>query len=46
MGGCRSLSDFVLENRPKISLNKYLYFGVVYHAYSVCIYIVKNVVSY
>ena len=32
LGAC-----FVLENRPKITLNQYWYFGVVYHMYSVCI---------
>ena len=32
---------FLMENGPKIALNQY--FGVVYHAYSVCIlYIVKS----
>ena len=41
VGGSRSHSEFcfVLENHPKIALNQYLYFGVVYHVYSVCIYI-------
>ena len=42
MGGCRSHSEFVfLENHPKIALNQYRYFGVVYHMYSVCIYVVS-----
>ena len=26
----------------KIALNQYLYFGVVYHVYSVCVYIAKS----
>ena len=35
--------DFVcVENRPKIALNQYWYFRVVYHVYSVCIYIAKS----
>ena len=40
--------SFVLENRPKIALNQYRYFGVVYHVYSVCIYrcTLLKVVSY
>ena len=43
VGGLVQVSlGFFLENRPKISLNKYLYFGVVYHVYYVCIYIVKR----
>ena len=33
-----SLWIFFLENHPKIALNQYRYFGVVYHMYSVCIY--------
>ena len=33
---------FFMENHPKIALNQYGYFGVVYHMYSVCIYIVKS----
>ena len=33
---------FFLENLPKIALNQYWYFGVVYHVYSVCIYIAKS----
>ena len=37
-----SLRIFVLENHPKIPLNQYIYFGVVYHAYYVCIYIVTS----
>ena len=32
-----------LENRPKIAINQYSYFGVVYHVYSV--YILLKVVS-
>ena len=32
----------LLENRPKIALYQYWYFLVVYHVYSVCIYIVKS----
>ena len=27
---------FFLENRPKVSINQYWYFGVVYHVYSAC----------
>ena len=42
MGGSRSHSNF-LENLPKIALNQYCYFGVVYHMYSVGIYIAKRV---
>ena len=39
MGGSRSHSDFVcVENCTKIAINKYWYFGVVYHVYSVCTY--------
>ena len=34
--------NFFVENRPKISLNQYWYFGVVYHVYSVCTYIAKS----
>ena len=42
-GGSRSHSEFLcVENRPKIALNQYWYFGVVYHVYSVCIYIAKS----
>ena len=41
MGGS-SHSDS-LENRPKIAINQYSYFGVVYHVYSV--YILLKVVS-
>ena len=38
-----SLGIFIfLENYPKIARNQYWYFGVVYHLYSVCIYIVKS----
>ena len=37
-----SLGIFFVENLPKIALNQYTYFGVVYHMYSVCIYIVKS----
>ena len=33
-----------MENRPKIALNKYSYFGVVYHVYSV--YTFLKVVGY
>ena len=32
---------FVLENHPKIALNQYRYFGVVYLVYSVCV-VVKS----
>ena len=42
MGGSRSHSDLCVENRPKIDLNQYIYFRVVYHVYSVCNYIVKS----
>ena len=42
-GGSRYHSEiFFWENHPKIALNQYRYFGVVYHVYSVCIYIVKS----
>ena len=42
-GWVRSHTDFLLlENRPKIALNQYWYIGVVYHVYSVCIYIAKS----
>ena len=37
-----ALSEFFLENRPNIALNQYRYFLVVYHVYSVCIYIAKS----
>ena len=37
-----SLWIFFVENRPKIALNQYWYFGVVYHVYSVCTYIAKS----
>ena len=38
---------FCVENHPKIALNQYRYFGVVYHMYSVCIYCtLLKVVSY
>ncbi len=40
-----SLGFLFLENHPKIPLNQYRYFGVVYHVYSVCITLLK-VVSY
>ena len=33
-----SLGIFVVEDHPKIALNQYSYFGVVYHMYSVCIW--------
>ena len=46
MGGSRSHSIFCVENHPKIALNQYRYFGVVYHMYSVCIYTLLKVVSY
>ena len=36
-----SLRIFFLENRPKIGLNQYRYFGV-YIVYSVCTYIAKS----
>ena len=43
VGGWVQVSlEFFWENHPKIPLNQYRYFGVVYHMYSVCIYIVKN----
>ena len=47
-GHCHCLHvslGFFLENHPKIPLNQYRYFGVVYHVYSVCITLLK-VVSY
>ena len=37
-----TLKKNVLENRPKIALYQYWYFGVVYHLYYVCIYIVES----
>ena len=37
---------FLLENHPKIALNQWYYFGVVYHVYSVCIYALLKVVGY
>ena len=37
-----SLGIFFGWNRPKIALNQYRYLGVVYHVYSLCIYIVKS----
>ena len=43
VGGSRSLGIFSLKNHPKIALKQYIYFGVVYHVYSVCIYIAKSV---
>ena len=33
---------FCFENHPETALNQYRHFGVVYHMYSVCIYIVKS----
>ena len=45
MGGSRSHSEFFFLNHPKIALNQYRYFGVVYHMYYVCINTSK-VVSY
>ena len=41
-GGFRSHMEFFVENHPKTALNKYIHFRVVYHMYSVCIYIVKS----
>ena len=35
-----------VDNYPKIPLNQYRYFGVVYHMYSVCIYTLLKGVSY
>ena len=32
----------VVENLPKITQNQCSYFGVVYHVYSICIYIAKS----
>ena len=46
MGGSRYHSEFFFLNHPKIPLNQYRYFGVVYDMYSVCIYILLKVVSY
>ena len=31
-----------MENRPKIVLYKYLYFGVLYNVYFMCIYDIKG----
>ena len=43
VGGWIKVSQiFFGENHPKIALNQYRYFGVVYHVYSVCIYIAKS----
>ena len=42
VGGSRSHLEFFLENHPKIVINQYRYLKVVYHMYSVCIYIVKS----
>ena len=36
------LTRIFFLNRPKIALNQYYYFGVVYHVYSVCTYIAKS----
>ena len=44
MGGWVQVSLFFLENHPKIPLNQYRYFGVVYRMYSV--YTLLKVVSY
>ena len=41
VGGSR-IFFFFGENGPKIALNQYWYFGVVYHVYSVCTYIAKS----
>ena len=48
VGGSSSHSDFfLLENRPKIALNQYWYFGVVYHVYSLyTVYTILKVVGY
>ena len=37
-----SLEIFVLENHPKIALDQYCYFGVVYKVYYVFIFIVNS----
>ena len=37
-----SLGIFLVENHPKTALNQYRHFGVAYHMYSACIYIVKS----
>ena len=43
VGGWVSLGFFCFfENRSKIALNQYCYFGEVYHVYSVCTYIAKS----
>ena len=43
VGGSSSHSEFFfLQNHLKIALNQYWYFGVVYHVYSVSIYIAKS----
>ena len=36
------LTRIFWENRPKIALNQYRCFRVVYHVYSVCTYIAKS----
>ena len=37
-----SLGIFFVENQLNIGLNQYRYLGVLYHMYSVCMYIVKS----
>ena len=42
-GSSRYHSEFFGENHPKIALNQYRYFGVVYHyVFCLYIYIVKS----
>ena len=46
VGGWVQVSLGFFLNLPKIALNQYYYFGVVYHVYSVCMYILLKVVGY
>ena len=41
-----SHSEFFFLNHPKIALNQYSYFGVVYHTYILSVYTLLKVVSY
>ena len=47
VGGSMSRSEFLFcLNHPKIALNQYRYFGVVYHTYILSVYTLLKVVSY
>ena len=46
MGGSRSHSEFFVVENPKIALNQYRYFGVVYHKCILSVYTLLKVVSY